>query len=291
MKVPRTFHHAVVSLCNQLIPWKSLSEPVLITLSREALSVTILVGMACPGVAPARSRDLGRGWAQKTSVFRVWQFTEWPWPFHWIAFSLIHRMPDSSHPFLQTSLRPECSAAPHPNLNRERCSNRKESHNEKPTCPFFIAKGTATASVSLPKSQPISRKTTAPVYKNRCVQFGHVNESQTRTTNNRQEMVHSVLPSVYYRILWEMPQPLERCFLAFFLVWRSWHSWTQSQMEAPAVVLLHAAPWTHPLQAHPGPSGSCRQLTFVHTLPPRRHLCLQRSCPDFDPLICLELWA
>ena len=46
------------------------------------------------------SEDLGRGWAQKISRFRVRRFTEWPKPLQWIGFpvelvtkALIHWMP------------------------------------------------------------------------------------------------------------------------------------------------------------------------------------------------------
>ena len=48
----------------------------------------------------SRSREQGRGWAQKSSVFRVWRFIGGPWPLYWIALpeefltkAFIHSMP------------------------------------------------------------------------------------------------------------------------------------------------------------------------------------------------------
>ena len=40
---------------------------------------------------------LGRGCAQKKSIFRVQRFTEWPWPLHWIAFLPVEVLTKSPH--------------------------------------------------------------------------------------------------------------------------------------------------------------------------------------------------
>ena len=92
-----------------------------------------------------RGRDLGRGWVQKNSNFRVRRFTEWPWPLHWIAFSVefltkafIHWMPCPGSVKRRFSSLTSALLHPLPQTPFQSISRLKNCNPGAPTLTWFV---------------------------------------------------------------------------------------------------------------------------------------------------------